>query len=76
MIDYCEPNSSNQEHFLVIFPGGEVKYILHIREGECEGNIKSFLENRSLGGKVCASAQFRLPSKEEKKAENKVQSNH
>ena len=49
-----EPNSSNQEHFLFIFPRGEVKCISHISEGECEGNIKSFLENRSLRKKVCA----------------------
>ena len=66
MIDYYGHNSSNQEHFLCIFPGGEVKCILDIGEGECEGNIKSFLENRSLWEKVCASIQFRLESKEEK----------
>ena len=71
MIDYHEPNSSNQEHFLYIFSGGDVKCILHIGEGQCEGNIKSFLENRNLWEKVCASAQFRLQSKEEKKQETK-----
>ena len=52
-----------------------MKCILHIREGECEGNIKPFLENRSLWEKVCASAQFGQQRKEEKK-ENKVRSNH
>ena len=71
MIDYYEPNSSNQEHSLYIFPGGEVKCILYVREGDYEGNIKSFLENRSLTEKVCASAQFLPQRKEEKKQETK-----
>ena len=31
-----------------MFSGAEVKCVLHIGEGECEGSIKSFLENRSL----------------------------
>ena len=44
-----------------------MKCILHIREGEYEGNIKPFLENKSLWEKVCASAQFRQQRKEEKK---------
>ena len=66
-----EPNTSNQGHFLYIFPRGEVKCILHIGEGECEGNVKSFLENSSLRKKVCASAQFRLQGKEQKKQETK-----
>lgn len=51
-----------------MFPGGEVKCILHIGEGECEGNIKSLLENRSLWAKFCASAQFPQKRKEEKEA--------
>ena len=71
MIDYYEPDSSNQEHFLYIFPGGEVKCNLHIEKGESERNIKSFLENRSLWKKVCASAQFQLQRKKEKKQETK-----
>ena len=58
MIDYYDPNSSDQEHFLFIFPSGEVKFILHIGEGECEGIIKSLLEKGSPWEKVCASAQF------------------
>ena len=58
MIDYYDPNSSDQEHFLFIFPSGEVKFILHIRDSECEGIIKSLLEKGSLWEKVCASAQF------------------
>ena len=37
MIDYYDPNSSGQEQFLFIFPSGEVKFILHIRDSECEG---------------------------------------
>ena len=52
---------------MYIFTDREAKCILHIGEGECEGNIKSFLENRSLWEKVCASAQFPQQSKEEKK---------
>ena len=71
MIDYSEPNSSNQQHFLYIFPGGEVKCILGIREDECEGNMKPFLENRRLCGKICASAESRQQKKEEKKQETK-----
>ena len=68
MTDYYEFNSSNQKRFfLYIFTDREAKCILHIGEGECEGNIKSFLENRSLWEKVCASAQFPQQSKEEKK---------
>ena len=31
MIDYYEPNSSNQKHFLYMFPGGEVKRTLRKR---------------------------------------------
>ena len=54
-----------------MFSGGEVKCVLHIGEGECEGNIKSFLENRRLWEKVCASAQFRLQSIEGKRQETK-----
>ena len=50
-----------------MFPGGEVKCILHIGEGEFEGNMKSFLEDRSLWGKNCASVQFRFQRKKEKK---------
>ena len=46
-----------------MFPGGEVKCILHIGEGEFEGNMKSFLEDRSMWGKNCASVQFRLQRK-------------
>ena len=48
-----------------------MKCILHIGEGDCEGNIKSFLESRSLWEKVCASAEFRQQRKEEKKQETK-----
>ena len=48
-----------------------MKCILHIGEGECEGNIKSFLENRSLWEKVCVSAEFWQQRKEEKKQETK-----
>ena len=48
-----------------------MKCILHIGEGECKGNIKSLLENRSLWEKVCASAQFRQQRKEEKMQETK-----
>ena len=69
--NYYKPNSSNQEYFLCISPGGEVKCILHIREGECEGSIKSFLENRSLWEKVWASSQFQQQRKDEKKQETK-----
>ena len=58
MIDYYDPNSSDQEHFLFIFPSGEVKLILHIRDSECEGIIKSLLEKGSPWENVCASAQF------------------
>ena len=57
--------------FLHIFPGREVQCLLHIGEGECEGNMKSFLEYRSLWEKVCASAQFRQQRKEEKKQKTK-----
>ena len=46
----------------------EVKCILHIGEGEYEGNIKSLLENRSLWAEFCASAQFPQKRKEEKEA--------
>ena len=48
-----------------------MKCILHIGEGECEGNIKLFLENRSLWEKVCASTESRQQRKEEKKQETK-----
>ena len=50
-----------------MFPGGEVKCILHIGEDEFEGNIKSFLEDRSMWEKNCASVQFPLQRKEKKK---------
>ena len=61
-----------------MFPGGEVKCILHIGEDEFEGNIKSFLEDRSMWEKNCASVQFPLQRKEKKKEKsgNKVRSNH
>ena len=65
------PINQTSNIFLHIFPGREVKCLLHIGEGECEGNIKSFLEYRSLWEKVCASAQFRQQRKEEKKQEAK-----
>ena len=71
MIDYYDPNSSDQEHFLFIFPSGEVKLILHIRDSECEGIIKSLLEKGSLWENVCASAQFWLQRKEVKKQETR-----
>ena len=48
-----------------------MKCIVHIGEGECEEKIKSFLENRSLWEKVCASAEFRRQRKEENKYETK-----
>ena len=51
-----------------------MKCILHIGESECEGNIKSFLEDRSLWENVCASAQLKL-SKEEKKQGAKYDQN-
>ena len=50
-----------------MFPGGEVKCILHIGEDEFEGNIKSFLEDRSMWEKNCASVQFPLQRKEKKR---------
>ena len=59
-------DQNNSEYGLFLRSG-----ILHIEEGRCEGSIKSFLENRSLWEKVCASAQFRLQRKEEEKQETK-----
>ena len=54
-----------------MFPGGEVKCILHIGEDEFEGNIKSFLEDRSMWEKNCASVQFPLQRKEKKRKSRK-----
>ena len=76
MIDYYEPSSSNQLHFLYIFPGGEVKCILHIGEGECEGNIKSFFKKQKPVGKRLCVSSISTAEERRKKAGNKVRSNH
>ena len=44
--------------YIHFFQDGEVKCTLHLREGECEGNIKLLLEKRRLWENLCASAQF------------------
>ena len=62
--------------YIYFFQDGEVKCTLHLREGECEGNIKLLLEKRRLWENLCASAQFWQQRKKEKKAGNKVWSNH
>ena len=57
--------------YIYIFQDGEVKCTLHIREGECEENIKLLLEKRRLWENLCASARFCQQRKKEKKQETR-----
>ena len=57
--------------YIYIFQDIEVKCPLHIREGECEGNIKLFFEKRRLWENLSASAQFWQQRKKEKKQETR-----
>ena len=50
-----------------MFPGGEVKCILHIGEDEFEGNIKSFLEDRSMWEKNLRQFNFHCRGKKKKR---------
>ena len=77
MIDYYEPNSTNQEHFLdIISRWRSEMYVFSISEKVNVQKNQVAFRKQKPGGKVRCTISMETGEKRRKKAENKECSNH